>query len=190
MKTDVAISILEGNLQAIDQGIAIVNVLSDEQYCFVASPYVKSTIGQHFRHIIDMFKAVTTADTNIDYDFRRRGADIEGQRHAAINALLDVRVWMLDARQIVADKPDSFTGAITIQSEVTLTETKSVCVASTRLRELMFTSSHAIHHYALISVIAQIQGVNFPEGLGVAPATATFLRKSLSDNDSQIECAQ
>ncbi len=188
MKKDAAISVLDGNIQAIGQGIALIESLSDEQYCYVASPYVKSTIGQHFRHIVDMFRAVISESSCVDYDSRRRGADIERMRSVAIAELLDVQRWMLNRLNDSSCTQELYEEVL-VRSEVTVDDTRSVDVVSSRLRELVFASSHAIHHYALISVIAKIQGVTLDENLGVAPATASFLRQEVERKDDSFSCA-
>ncbi|MEH6452764.1 MAG: hypothetical protein V7782_06940 [Psychromonas sp.] len=41
---------------------------------------------------------------------------------------------------------------------------------------MVFISSHAIHHYAMIAQIAKAQQQTIPEYFGVAPATASFMR--------------
>ena len=60
---------------------------------------------------------------------------------------------------------------------MTLEETESTVIPTTEIRELVFVGSHAVHHYALISIIAQLQGIETEENLGIAPATASFLRE-------------
>ena len=71
-------------------------------------------------------------------------------------------------------------------SEVSLSETESVCISSSFIRELIFTSSHTVHHYALISVLAKLQGAKIQSGVGVAPATASFIRDSSHECSSDV----
>jgi hypothetical protein len=47
----------------------------------------------------------------------------------------------------------------------------SVWAASSLARELQFTLSHTVHHYALIALILRLQGFAPPADFGVAPAT-------------------
>jgi len=42
---------------------------------------------------------------------------------------------------------------------------------STLGREAMYAVVHAIHHYALISVMCHLLEIPLPEGFGVAPST-------------------
>lgn len=185
-------SVILGNLEAIDQGLRLLEILSDEHYVHVAAPYVKSSIAQHFRHVVDMFKAVSEhqAERLIDYDLRRRGALIERCRDTAKAELLEIRQWMLTTLQHHDAATISLTDAVKVCTEVSTKETHSVHLESNLLRELVFASSHAVHHYALISVIAKLQGIVLEDALGVAPATATFLRNEAKVELDQTACAQ
>lgn len=178
MKKDTVRSIIIGNIEAVDQGVRIVNTLNDQQYCFNSSQYFNSSIGQHFRHIIDMFRSVTQPQEPglIDYDVRRRGADIEKSRTLALQELGDIKIYLSTHLANLDQALGDLHQEIDLKTEVTIEETHSVILRSTLLRELVFIGSHAVHHYALISMIAKIQGVVLEEAVGVAPATATFLR--------------
>ncbi len=181
--------IIAGNIQAIDQALAFLMQLSDSHYVSVQTPYVNSSIGQHMRHIVDVFFAVTRRidPSLIDYDLRRRGADIETSREIAIRELNEVRDWMV-SYDILPGRGDD--ERIAIRTEVMLQDTLSVEIESSIVRELVFASSHAVHHFALISVIAKLQGVKLDESFGLAPATASFLRNEAKEDEAYLECAQ
>ncbi|MFT5083286.1 MAG: hypothetical protein ACI9Y1_001327 [Lentisphaeria bacterium] len=185
MYTDIR-SVIKGNIEAIDQGLRLVSALSDAQYQYIATPYVKSSVGQHFRHVVDMFFALINAKVLdcVDYDVRRRGASVESERLVAIAELERIRVWMLGCLDPAVLRSLAKIDSIAVQTEVTLEDTHSVVLSSNLVRELVFTSSHAVHHYALISVIAKFQGVELEENLGIAPATATFLRDEAHSLDA------
>ncbi len=172
-------SIILGNIEALDQGIHLLASLNDEQYTFVDSQYIQSSIGQHFRHVIDIYMALVMGQGagHIDYDIRRRGAEVERSRTQAISELEHVKRHI--TRYLNGD--GVATASVNIKTEVSITKTHSVTISSPLIRELVFTSSHAVHHYALISVIAKIQGVELDEFLGVAPATASFLRAAAKE---------
>jgi hypothetical protein len=42
---------------------------------------------------------------------------------------------------------------------------------STVGREIMYSVAHAVHHYALIGIMAGLMGIPLPAGFGVAPST-------------------
>lgn len=189
MNNMVVEAVIGGNIEALDQGLDVLNSLSDEQYTHVASPYVTSHIGQHFRHLVDLFFSVVNGarDGRIDYDTRRRGALIETSRAVAMEEINAIKAWM-EGLLAESGADEIFTAPIDLTSEVTLENTNSVTFNSTLLRELVFTSSHAVHHFAIINIIAKMQGVATNEALGVAPASATFLREVTSYPET--ECAQ
>ncbi len=178
MKVDPVRSIIIGNLEAIEQGIRLISLVTEEQYVFTGSPYIQSSIGQHFRHVIDMFLVVSYPDdpSIIDYDSRRRGALVETSRDAALSELSVIKVYMNAFLADLSDAEEWLDQEVLIKTEVTIDATRAVTLKSNKLRELVFIGAHAVHHYALISVIAKIQGVVLEEAFGVAPATATFLR--------------
>jgi hypothetical protein len=47
----------------------------------------------------------------------------------------------------------------------------SPLTGSTFGRELVYCIAHAIHHYALISIMARLMEVKLPEHFGFAPST-------------------
>jgi uncharacterized damage-inducible protein DinB len=173
--------VIQGNIEAMDQGICLVQNLSDDQYTSVPTDYVSSSIGQHFRHILDLYQAVlqptrfcairAQQTPLLDYDHRRRGADIETCRQTAIDEMRTIK-RELKRR---ASEPDQ---AVSIRTEVCLDKARPIALDSTLARELAFASCHATHHYALAAVIAKLQGVQPDASIGLAPATASHLRHS------------
>ncbi len=182
MNIEAVRSVIRGNLEAVDQGLRFLSSLTDEQYICV-TPLVKSSIAEHIRHVLDMYFAVIRrVDGNvIDYDVRRRGDVVESCRKQAQVELNEVRNWLsefdLGLRNLSRHSERFNNPRLDIKTEVTLNETESVVVPTTEIRELVFIGSHAVHHYALIDVIARLQGIETEEKLGVAPATASFLRE-------------
>jgi len=57
-------------------------------------PLFDSTIGQHLRHILDLYMALIEphGTGNINYDIRRRGIALEHQRAAGIAELRQVKL--------------------------------------------------------------------------------------------------
>ncbi len=64
---------ISGNLEAISQGIELCEQLNQNHYVHKAVPYVQSSIGEHLRHIIDLYLAVKNEQNVgvVDYDHRR-----------------------------------------------------------------------------------------------------------------------
>ncbi len=172
---------LDANLESIDQMMGFIHSLSDEDYQFIAAPWFDSSIGQHLRHIIDLYRAlVNAAETQqIDYDVRRRGASIETQRAVGIEELMEVRNWLSSL------SVDDIKKAATVKTEVALSAECVETFASSFGRELCFASSHLTHHLAIMAAIAKMAGKQVDPKLGLAPATASFIRQQ-----AESECAQ
>lgn len=178
--TKQALDIIKANKDALEQGLELLSRLSNDEYTCVCEPWLKSTIGQHVRHVTDMYFALMSAQDGerVDYDVRRRGSKVELQRDKGIDAFKQVILWLDELVQNVDDDKK-----VTIKSEVSLHQSVSVTLESSLLRELVFVGSHTVHHYAVISVIAKLQNIEIAEWFGVAPATVTFLR-------NEVVCAQ
>ncbi len=170
-------SVVKGNLEAIDQCISMLNGISAEHYTTVCSPAVSSSIGEHFRHILDIYRSVMLSlgkekTDVIDYDKRRRGAACETDIAVAQREFAALRSWLLCLDDSLLIKN------VEVKTEVSLGETVQVLLSSSVLRELIFVSSHAVHHLAIISTIARLQNIGVDGSVGVAPATASFLRSA------------
>ena len=175
------VNLIQANVEALTQGKGLLKQLTQEQFVCVCEPYVFSTIGEHIRHVLDMYRSLMVLDSNtlgnevlIDYDSRTRGNPVEKSREAALVAVEDVLAWVMRLEQFHSQEKWDF--RLSIKTEVCLESTATATIASNLARELVFVSSHAVHHFALIAVIAKLQDVDVPQSFGVAPATATFLR--------------
>lgn len=168
---------VKGTIESIDQMIDFIETLDDNDYQFCAAPWLESSIGQHLRHIVDLFLALVNQeqDKAVDYEFRRRGASIEISRTTGLLELRNVRAWMnqIDSEDI--ERP------IRVLTEVSINSEQTEIFNSTFGRELCFASSHLTHHLALMAVIAKIAGKSVDPTLGLAPATATHVRNQLQD---------
>lgn len=176
--------IIKANRDALEQGIALLGMLSDEQYTRVCEPWLTSTIGQHIRHVVDMYLALMSSvesdgETIVNYDYRRRGSRVELLASNGVEALQRVVIWLEALKPARAAQFSS----LQVQSEISLHHSTVAILGSSLLRELVFVGSHTVHHYALIKVIARYQGLTLTENFGVAPATASFIR-------GRVECAQ
>ena len=162
-----------GNLEAIDQCQQLVTQVSDEDYGRSLQPYVQSSIGEHVRHVLDVYHALMTGSDGdlVDYNQKRRGSDIETNRRVALAEIDRIRQWLrnLDRRALVS--------VCTVRSELTLQGRNISDIESSLRRELVFAASHVIHHSALIGVCARLCNLPTDELFGVAPATASYWRE-------------
>ncbi len=174
-------NIIGGAVESLEQMIEFIDGLDDVSYQQSAKPLFDSSIGQHLRHILDLYMALVQphGDGLINYDVRRRGITLEHERGAGIIELRQVCDWVKRLELTVLQQQ------IIVSTEVSISCVKISEMTSTFGRELCFASSHLTHHLALMAAIAKYVGQQVNANLGVAPCTATFLR-----NEASVICAQ
>lgn len=156
--------------EVLDQGERLLRDLPVGAYSAVP-PTAGSTIGQHMRHILDHYVGLMGADRSVvDYDLRHRGSGIETDVTQARAQIADIQTWVSRLDEAALTQP------ITVVCEVSLCRTERAQVGSTLGRELMFLSSHMVHHQAIVAMIARALTVPVEDGLGLAPATRSYLR--------------
>ncbi|WP_257280188.1 MULTISPECIES: DinB family protein [unclassified Endozoicomonas] len=166
--------VLLGNQEAVEQMIGFVSGMSANDYRFSDSGLFQSTIGQHLRHVLDLYEAVrSSSDELVDYDIRRRGLLLEHEKNAGLAELKDLLQWLQ------ALKAEDLALEVVMKTEVLLSASSSVRLKSTLGRELIFASSHLIHHLAMMATIAKVAGNRIDPSVGMAPATSTFNRGQL-----------
>lgn len=164
---------IQGHLESFDQLMHFIESLDEADYQHIAKPWFSSSIGQHLRHIVDLYLALVNGAEfdSIDYDTKRRGSPIETARDSGLSELMKIRAWLC---QISSEAMDQ---EISISTETALSFQHSECFKSSFGRELCFASSHLIHHLAIMGAIAKMAGVSVDPALGLAPATATYTRE-------------
>ena len=164
---------ITGSIESIDQLIDFIDSLTDADYQYRAQPWFDNAIGQHLRHVVDLYQALINQHTNtvVDYDVRRRGASVEKCRTTGLKELNEIRLWL---QNLPAERIEQ---SVTISTEVAITSQQIEVFQSSFGRELCFASSHLTHHLAMMVIIAKLAGKAVESALGLAPATASFLRK-------------
>lgn len=160
-----------GCIEALEQGNECLKSLSDDQYNWAAAPHITSTIGEHFRHLLDLFHAINLANGKvIDYNFRRRGHAVEKSRETAIKEIDHLIHWLEQINR------DELVAQVHILTEVSMTETQAHSMTSTLERELTFVALHANHHFAMAKVTISLLDLKVSDSFGLAPNTLSYLR--------------
>lgn len=148
----------------------VLDRLSDEEYTRQSKILSDATIGQHVRHIIELFQCLENgyARGRVNYEKRKRDYRIETDKQLAAAMLRAVY------RQL--DKPNK---EIMLEAEDYCdTADMMVAVPSNYYREIVYNLEHSIHHMALIRVgIREVSGLVIPEEFGVAYSTIKYRRQ-------------
>src|SRR5881296_2492482 len=170
---DDARRIVNAAIAILDQGEDLLRALSAETYTRRVPLAFNACIGGHYRHCLDHFTSLLRgldAD-EVDYDHRERDARIESQPDFALALTQQMRAQLERLPRGALDAP------VRARCEVSYAHGDSPVTGSTFGRELVYAIAHAIHHYALISVMARLMDAQLPEHFGVAPSTVAHNAK-------------
>ncbi len=155
-----------GCLASVERCLAFLDHLSQDLYTTPTTH--NSPIGSHMRHCVDHFLCFFKGwDARlVDYDARDRDPRLEGDLAYCRAALESIhsRVAALDAIDMQE--------ALCIQT-APAPGVDPRPVRTCLERELLFLSSHTIHHIAIMKLIAEQVGAVVPEDIGVAYSTAS-----------------
>ncbi len=160
--------LIHANHALLEQAATLINELDEADYVLPMHAYGSGSIGQHLRHVLDHYHALSSCEHGvIDYDQRRRDNPVETSKALALAEIQRT----LHRLPLLVDQP------IRVRSEVSPHAQHVEETNSSIKRELLFVTSHAVHHFALIAMLLRLQGMAVPMDFGVAPATLTHQRQ-------------
>jgi len=166
--------ILAAAIDILLQGEGLLGALSPQSYTRRIALAFNASIGGHYRHCLDHFTSLLRgldADV-IDYDRRERDPLVESQPDFALALTRQIRGQFEQLPPAALDAP------VRARCEISYARADSPVTDSTFGREMVYAIAHAIHHYALISVMARLMDLKLPEHFGVAPSTLTHQKAS------------
>jgi uncharacterized damage-inducible protein DinB len=175
-------NLLQVNIDALGEGAALLALLKPEQYTRGYKPAFHSTIGAHFRHVLEHYRCfIRQLETgHICYDDRERDPLLERDFTYANQTLIELQGELRGLGQQNLDKPCQL-------SDQQATES----VTSTVLRELLFLQSHTVHHYAIVGAMTRAFGIQPSDDFGVAIATREHQKSTTESIIGDIQpCAQ
>lgn len=148
---------------SLDNLVNVLSQLSNIEYAKPCVPLSNSTIGEHTRHIIEMFQCLEYHyDSGIvNYDKRPRHIKTQTDTDFAISQIRIVQKSFakenkkLELQQII--------------------DGEELRIDTNYFRELLYNLEHCIHHQALIKVaILQVKDVVVDVNFGVARSTIEY----------------
>jgi hypothetical protein len=140
--------------------------LSDDDYCCPCHELSNATIGEHTRHIIEMFQCLENQFESgiINYDNRKRDYTIQTKT-----------VFAKECIATILNQVDKENKELQLQQIV---DGEELLIQSNYQRELLYNLEHCIHHQALIKVaIIQSNSVAIDENFGVARSTIEYRKQ-------------
>ena len=150
------------------QGQSMIRALEPSRYSAAPAAMTCSPIGAHYRHHLEHVQRLVEGAPSgqVDYDLRQREVALERDplaAHARTEQLIDALQALTCAD---LDCP------IQVVHQSSLDPDARHAQPSTLGRELLFVLSHAVHHYALMAMIAKLHGLPaHDDAFGVMPST-------------------
>ena len=157
----------------ICQILELLETIDNQSYREPIALFNGSTIGQHFRHILDFYNCLArgVASGLIDYALRERNLLVETNTTFAQQSFREV-----------ADAIHQFQENTRVEIRADFADdhhTVRPVVSSSLDRELMYAYDHAVHHLAMIKMGLRVAfpGIQVQENVGVAPSTLKHWKK-------------
>ena len=162
-------NLLQTNIDALGEGAALLALLKPEQYTQGYKPAFHSTIGAHFRHVLEHYRCFVTQleSREFCYDNRERDQLLECDFDYANETIANLSDALRSLESLDLDQ-----GCVLCDQQATGP------VDSTLFRELLFLQSHTMHHYAIIGAMTRAFGAQPAEDFGVAIATREHQKTS------------
>ncbi len=148
---------------SLNELIDLLRQLDNNDYANPCSELSNATIGEHTRHIIEMFQCLENQYESgvVNYDNRERNKLIQTDTDYAIQSIIKV--------QNNLEKGDK---KLELQQII---DGEEIRIDSNYFRELLYNLEHCIHHQALIKVaILQCPTVSIDANFGVARSTIEY----------------
>ncbi|HET7000528.1 MAG TPA: hypothetical protein VFI33_04445 [Puia sp.] len=142
------------------------NQLQPDQYNQSCKNLSGNTIGQHVRHVIEMFQCLEAGyyKGEVDYEKRKRDKHIETDKDFAAKILKGI------SRQISRENKTLL--LLTYYDELQEQPEK---IATNYFREIAYNLEHTIHHMALIRVgFRELGDLPVDDSFGVASSTLKY----------------
>ncbi len=152
--------------KALQELSDLLSQLSNADYTNPCYGLSNATIGEHSRHIIEMFQCLDTQydSQTINYDQRKRDYAIQTDTHSAQKAI-----------EMVLNQIDKPNKDLELQQSI---EGEEIHINTNYYRELVYNLEHCIHHQALIKVaVIQMEHLSVDDNFGVARSTIEYRKQ-------------
>lgn len=158
--------LLESIRQSLDELIYLLDQLSDQDYSKSCQALSNATIGEHTRHILEMFQCLEQSyDSGIlNYDNRQRNKQIQTETEFAKKCIIQIKKELKSENKIIY--LEQFIDGLSMR------------IQSNYYRELLYNLEHCVHHQALIKVaVLQFENIIIDENFGVARSTIEYRKQ-------------
>ena len=158
--------LLESIRHSLDELIYLLDQLSDQDYAKSCQALSNATIGEHTRHILEIFQCLENSyDLGIlNYDNRERNNQIQTETEFAKKCIVAIKTGLRSENKLIYLEQ--------------VIDGLNIRIQSNYYRELLYNLEHCIHHQALIKVaVLQFENILVDENFGVARSTIEYRKQ-------------
>lgn len=148
---------------------ASLDQLSQNEYVQPCNTLFNNTIGQHVRHIIELFQCLENGYEAgvVNYEKRKRDLEIENNKEIASRLLQNIH------EQLNRDNKE-----LLLEASYDESSSEVIPISTNYYREIAYNLEHTIHHMALIRVgINEVAAIKLPDDFGVASSTVKYRKQ-------------
>ena len=152
-----------------DQLISSLDLLTPDQYVQKSKALSSHSVGQHVRHIIELFQGLDLGYSTgiVNYESRQRDPVIESDKSMARDLLRQLALRL--------DRPDK---ELLLEASYDEHSAELIHIKTNFYRELSYNLEHTIHHMALIRIgISEVSSHVLSPDYGVASSTIKYRRQ-------------
>jgi len=145
--------------------------LTNQQYCRNIDTLSGASIGQHVRHIVEMFICLQDGYTAgiVNYENRKRDITIETSKETAIDTMNKINATLLNENKLMVLEAGFDENSDALNN-----------IPTNYFREIAYNLEHAIHHMALIKIgIKEVSEIKLPYGYGMASSTIKYKKEAV-----------
>lgn len=152
--------------KTLDELTSLLKQLTADVYTNPCKNLSNASIGEHTRHIIEMFQCLISQyeSGTIEYDKRVRDKKIETDIEFALESI--------DKIVVSINKPNK---KLVLSQFISGEQLR---IETDFQRELLYNLEHCIHHQALIKVaVLQFESIEVNDTFGIAPSTLEYRKQ-------------
>jgi hypothetical protein len=158
--------LLKSIRHSLDELLYLLDQLSDQDYSKPCQALSNATIGEHTRHVLEMFQCLEHCYNSgiLNYDNRQRNIQIQTETEFAKQCIAEIKMGLKSENKIIYLEQ--------------VIDGINVRIQSNYYRELLYNLEHCIHHQALIKVaVLQFENISVNENFGVARSTIEYRKQ-------------
>jgi hypothetical protein len=158
---------IQHNIKKLEEIRSLLGQLPSKLYSAPKEILSQSSIGQHFRHVLEFYICLQkgASQGTVCYDDRERDLMIETSEKYAVDIIDSL------LRYLKGIKNDR---GLAMHANFSVSTEEKTVISTTLFRELAYALDHTVHHLAMVKIALTQEGIELDSNFGVASSTLRF----------------